>query len=57
MDSFDELVAPYAFDWKLKGLVPEVLSAKDDADVLSESGALGDELCCVRGELLQILCI
>ncbi|MEG0527172.1 MAG: FGGY-family carbohydrate kinase [Longicatena sp.] len=40
LDSFDELVASNAFDWKLKDIMPEVLSAGDDAGVLSESGAV-----------------
>ncbi|MEG0469693.1 MAG: FGGY-family carbohydrate kinase [Longicatena sp.] len=40
LDSFDELVASNAFDWKLKDIVPEVLSAGDDAGALSESGAV-----------------
>ncbi|MGX8850491.1 xylulokinase [Amedibacillus sp. YH-ame10] len=40
LDNFDELVASHAFDWKLKDIMPEVLSAGDDAGVLSESGAV-----------------
>jgi len=36
---FDELVAPHGYPWKLEELLPQVLSAGDDAGVLTEEGA------------------
>ena len=36
---FDELVAPYGFPWKLKQILPQVLSAGACAGVLTEEGA------------------
>lgn len=36
---FDELVAPEGFSWKLKNILPGVLSAGEDAGVLTEEGA------------------
>ena len=36
---FDELVAPEGFSWQLKNILPGVLSAGEDAGVLTEEGA------------------
>ena len=36
---FDKLVAEKNFPWTLKGILPEVLSAGDDAGILSAEGA------------------
>ncbi len=36
---FDELVASRSFPWKLKDILPQVLSAGDEAGSLTESGA------------------
>ncbi len=39
IDKFDKLVAKEGFSWKLSDILPEVLSAGDNAGVLSEAGA------------------
>lgn len=39
VDKFDELVAPCGFPWKLREIMPEVLSAGENAGVLTEEGA------------------
>lgn len=36
---FDELVAPNGFEWNLRGILPKVLLAGDEAGVLTEEGA------------------
>ncbi len=36
---FNELVAPKGYDWKLEDILPESLSAGEDAGVLTEHGA------------------
>ncbi len=36
---FDELVAPKGFSWKLEDILPEVLSAGENAGTLTEEGA------------------
>ena len=40
VSSFDRLVAPYRFPWKLKEILPEVLTAGADAGSLTAEGAL-----------------
>lgn len=37
---FDELSAPYGYDWKLRDIFPRVLTAGDEAGKLTENGAL-----------------
>lgn len=37
--SFEKLVAPYQFSWKLTDILPEVVSSGEDAGVLSFEGA------------------
>ena len=39
LGQFDELVAPEGFAWKIKDILPGVLSAGEDAGVLTEEGA------------------
>ena len=39
LDQFDELVAPYGFSWKIRDILPECLSAGDDAGCLTAEGA------------------
>lgn len=39
VSQFDELVAPKGFAWKLGGILPKVLSAGEEAGVLSAEGA------------------
>ena len=39
LDQFDELIAPYGFDWKIRDILPEVLTAGQDAGVLTPEGA------------------
>ena len=39
LGQFDELVAPEGFAWKIKDILPSVLSAGEDAGVLTEEGA------------------
>ncbi len=39
ISKFDELVASKNFSWKLKGILPKVLSAGENAGVLTEEGA------------------
>lgn len=36
---FDELVSPYGFDWKITDILPQVLSAGEDAGTLTAEGA------------------
>lgn len=36
---FDELIAPYGFPWKLRGILPQVLRAGECAGYLTEEGA------------------
>lgn len=40
VEKFDELVAPYGFGWKLGDILPIVLTAGEDAGVLTKEGAL-----------------
>ena len=40
VSAFDTLVAPEGFPWKLKEILPAVLSAGEDAGKLTENGAL-----------------
>lgn len=39
LDKFDELVAPKGFDWKIRDILPKVLSAGADAGRLTDEGA------------------
>ncbi len=39
-DKFDALIAPRGFDWKLRDVLPRVLTAGEDAGALTEAGAL-----------------
>ena len=39
VESFDRLVAPYGYPWKLRDLLPEVLSAGERAGELTSEGA------------------
>jgi sugar (pentulose or hexulose) kinase len=39
LKQFDELVLPYGFDWKIKNILPAVLSAGENAGSLTEEGA------------------
>ena len=39
LDQFDALVADYGFPWKIRGLLPKVLVAGQDAGCLTEEGA------------------
>ncbi len=39
MDQFDQLVAPYGFQWKLRDILPKVLRAGEPAGVLTPEGA------------------
>ena len=39
LDKFDELIAPYGFDWNARGVLPAVLPAGEIAGVLTEEGA------------------
>ncbi len=39
IDAFDKLVAPKGYGWKLRDLLPKVLSAGENAGVLTEEGA------------------
>ena len=39
VEAFDELVAEYHFPWKLRDILPKVLSAGMEAGVLTEAGA------------------
>ena len=36
---FDKRIAPYCFSWKIRDILPEVLTAGDDAGYLTEEGA------------------
>ncbi len=40
MAQFDELVAPQGFPWKLRDILPQVLTAGEQAGELTEAGAL-----------------
>ena len=40
LDSFDRLAAEYAVPWRIRELLPKVLSAGEDAGTLTASGAL-----------------
>jgi sugar (pentulose or hexulose) kinase len=49
LNQFDELAAPYNFSWKIKDILPAVLSAGKDAGVLTAEGAkLLDPCGCLR---------
>ena len=39
LEQFDALVADYGFPWKIRGLLPKVLVAGQDAGCLTEEGA------------------
>ena len=39
VQAFDTLIAPYHYPWKLKEILPTVLSAGEDAGTLTEEGA------------------
>ncbi len=39
IEAFDQLVAPKGYGWKLRDLLPKVLSAGENAGVLTEEGA------------------
>ena len=39
VEKFDKLVEPYGFGWKLNDILPQVLSAGEDAGVLTAEGA------------------
>lgn len=39
VEKFDKLIAPYGFSWKLGDILPQVLSAGEDAGTLTEEGA------------------
>ena len=39
VQQFDELIAPYAFPWKLRDVLPKVLVAGESAGTLTEEGA------------------
>ena len=39
IEAFDQLVAPKSYGWKLRDLLPKVLSAGENAGVLTEEGA------------------
>ena len=55
IDAFDQLIAPCGYPWKLRDILPTVLSAGEDAGVLTEKGA---KLLDPSGELLPgcLLC-
>ena len=40
VEKFDKLVAPYGFSWKLRDILPEALTAGQDAGCLTAEGAL-----------------
>ena len=40
VQAFDRLIAPCGFPWKLREIMPEVLSAGEDAGCLTQDGAL-----------------
>jgi len=40
LDKFSALASPYNFNWKIKDILPKVLTAGEDAGVLTEEGAL-----------------
>ena len=45
LDKFEEMMVPKGYPWKLRDLLPEVLSAGDEAGTLTEEGAkLLDEM-------------
>ena len=48
LDAFDALVAPKGFGWKIRNILPQVLSAGENAGVLTAEGA---KLLDVSGEL------
>ena len=39
LDKFEEMMVPKGYPWKLRDLLPEVLSAGDEAGTLTEEGA------------------
>ncbi len=39
LDQFDALVAPKGYPWKIRGILPKVVLAGEDAGVLTEEGA------------------
>ena len=39
LDKFEEMMVPKGYPWKLRDLLPEVLSAGDEAGMLTEEGA------------------
>ena len=39
LDKFEEMMAPKGYPWKLRDLLPEVLTAGDEAGTLTEEGA------------------
>ena len=39
LDKFEEIMVPKGYPWKLRDLLPEVLSAGDEAGTLTEEGA------------------
>ncbi len=40
IEKFDDLIAPEGYDWKLKDILPRVLTAGQDAGELTQDGAL-----------------
>lgn len=39
VDKFDKLIAPKGYDWKLRDILPKVLSAGENAGILTPEGA------------------
>jgi sugar (pentulose or hexulose) kinase len=39
LNSFEELIKPYGFEWKIREILPKVLVAGENAGILTEAGA------------------
>ena len=46
--AFDEKIAAKGYPWKLRGILPEVLGAGEDAGCLTEEGARTEASRCLR---------
>ena len=40
LDTFDQLIAPYGFDWNIRGVLPKALLAGENGGTLTKEGAL-----------------
>ena len=46
LDKFDELISPKGFPWKIRDILPKVLSAGEEAGCLTETGAKRLDVSC-----------